>query len=114
MLKFISHSEDETIELACKIASKLNISRNELISQCLDFAVKNIEFKKDSTLEFTKLVKDTLQKNNKILQKRLYMAFPSIDFSKLIEIKNNVKKDLKEIKDDIKTTIKEKLNNIDN
>ena len=71
--------------------------------------IKNIDIKKDSTLEFTKLVKETLQKNNKILQKRLYMAFPSINFSKLIEIRN----ELIEIKDDIKTSIKEKLNNID-
>jgi len=38
--------EDYRVEELDKIASKLNISRNELISQCLDFAVKNIEFKK--------------------------------------------------------------------
>lgn len=38
--------EDYRVEELDKIANKLNISRNELISQCLDFAVKNIEFKK--------------------------------------------------------------------
>lgn len=37
--------EDYRIEELDQIASKINISRNELISQCLDFAVKNIEFK---------------------------------------------------------------------
>ncbi len=37
--------EDYRIEELDRIASKINISRNELISQCLDFAVKNIEFK---------------------------------------------------------------------
>mgnify|MGYP003501352385 FL=1 len=40
--------EDYRVEELDKIANKLNISRNELISQCLDFAVKNIEFKKQS------------------------------------------------------------------
>ena len=38
--------EDYRIEELDQIASKINISRNELISQCLDFAVKNIEFKR--------------------------------------------------------------------
>lgn len=37
--------EDYRVEELDKIANKLNISRNELISQCLDFAIKNIEFK---------------------------------------------------------------------
>ncbi len=37
--------EDYRIEELDKIASKINISRNELISQCLDFAIKNIDFK---------------------------------------------------------------------
>jgi len=41
--------EDYRVEELDKIASKLNISRNELISQCLDFAVKNIEFKKSKS-----------------------------------------------------------------
>lgn len=38
--------EDYRVEELDKIANKINISRNELISQCLDFAVKNLEFKK--------------------------------------------------------------------
>lgn len=37
--------EDYRVEELDKIANKINISRNELISQCLDFAVKNLEFK---------------------------------------------------------------------
>ena len=40
--------EDYRVEELDKIANKLNISRNELISQCLDFAVRNIEFKKQN------------------------------------------------------------------
>ena len=40
--------EDYRVEELDKIASKINISRNELISQCLDFAVKNLEFKKNN------------------------------------------------------------------
>lgn len=37
--------EDYRVEELDKIANKINISRNELISQCLDFAIKNIDFK---------------------------------------------------------------------
>lgn len=37
--------EDYRIEELDRIADKINISRNELISQCLDFAIKNIDFK---------------------------------------------------------------------
>ena len=37
--------EDYRIEELDRIANKINISRNELISQWLDFAVKNLEFK---------------------------------------------------------------------
>lgn len=29
-----------------KIASKIDISRNELINQCVEYALKNLEFKK--------------------------------------------------------------------
>ena len=37
--------EDYRVEELDKIASKINISRNELISPSLDFAIKNIDFK---------------------------------------------------------------------
>ncbi len=37
--------EDYRVEELDRIADKINISRNELISQCLDFAIKNIDFK---------------------------------------------------------------------
>lgn len=37
--------EDYRIDELDRIANKLNISRNELISQCLDFAIKNIDLK---------------------------------------------------------------------
>lgn len=39
--------EDYRVEELDRLANKINISRNELISQCLDFAVKNLEFKKE-------------------------------------------------------------------
>lgn len=39
--------EDYRVEQLDKIANKINISRNELISQCLDFAIKNIDFKEN-------------------------------------------------------------------
>lgn len=40
--------EDYRIEEIDDIASKINISRNELISQCLEFAIKNIDFKEEN------------------------------------------------------------------
>ena len=58
--------------------------------------ITNIDIRKDSTQEFTILVRDTIKNSNKILQKRLYMAFPNIDFKKLIELKNEIKDDIKE------------------
>jgi len=40
--------EDYRVEELDKIANRINISRNELISQCLDFAVKNLSFDSDN------------------------------------------------------------------
>lgn len=37
--------EDYKLEEIDKIASKIYISRNELINQCLDYAINNLEFK---------------------------------------------------------------------
>jgi len=56
--------------------------------------IKSIE-QKDSTNEFTILVKENIKKNKKHLQTRLYNAFPSIDLSKLKEIKEDLKELLK-------------------
>lgn len=36
----------EKVEELDKIANKIDISRNQLINQCIDYALKNIEFKK--------------------------------------------------------------------
>ena len=38
--------EEEILSRIDKEASKVDISRNELIVQCLDFALENLEFKK--------------------------------------------------------------------
>ncbi len=35
----------QKIEEIDKIANKINISRNELINQCLEYAINNIDFK---------------------------------------------------------------------
>lgn len=59
--------------------------------------VININIKKDSTEEFTKLVKETIKNNNKILQQRLFMAFPNVDFNRLRTIKNGIEEDIKEL-----------------
>jgi len=42
--------EDYKVEEIDRIASKVNISRNELINQCLEFAIKNIDFKESKTI----------------------------------------------------------------
>ena len=57
--------------------------------------VNNIDLKKDSTQEFSKLVKETLFKNHKFFQKRLFTAFPNVDLKKLINIKEDIKQILK-------------------
>ena len=45
--------------------------------------VNNIDLKKDSTQEFSKIVRETLFKNKKFFQKRLLTAFPNVDLKKL-------------------------------
>lgn len=37
----------EKVEELDKIANKTDISRNQLINQCIDYALKNIDFKKN-------------------------------------------------------------------
>lgn len=39
--------ETEKINKIDEIANKIDISRNELINQCLDYAINNIEFIKE-------------------------------------------------------------------
>lgn len=36
--------ESDKINTIDKIANKIDISRNELINQCLDYAINNLEF----------------------------------------------------------------------
>lgn len=38
--------ENEKIDKIDEIANKIDISRNELINQCLDYALNNLEFNK--------------------------------------------------------------------
>ena len=61
-----------------------------------------IDLKKDSTIEFTKVVKDVLRRKNKRLEERLFKAFPNINLNNLIKIKN----DILELKDEIIDKIK--------
>ena len=57
--------------------------------------IKGINFKKDSTEEFSRLVRETIMNNNKILQQRLYFAFPGIDLKRLRDLKDNISSDIK-------------------
>lgn len=53
----------------------------------------SLDLKKDSTQEITKAVREVINNNHKIFQKRLMSAFPNSNFNNL----NNLKKDLKEL-----------------
>ena len=68
----------------------------------------SIDLKRDSTQEFSKVVKETISNNHKIFQQRLMKAFPNIDFSNLVNIKNEIKEEIKDLLDKI-DDIKEKL-----
>lgn len=57
----------------------------------------NLDLKKDSTIEFTKMVKETINNNQRVFQKRLLNAFPNINFDKLINIKEEIKEDIKDL-----------------
>lgn len=54
--------------------------------------VSNIELRKDSSQDFSKLVKDTLFKNHQIFQKRLLSAFPNVDLKEFTKLKEKWKK----------------------
>lgn len=49
--------------------------------------VSNIDLRKDSTQEFSKVVKDTLLRNHRIFQERLFSAFPDVDLKKFIRLR---------------------------
>ena len=69
--------------------------------------LSNKDLKKDSTIEFSSAVKEFLITNHKTLEKRLFHAFPNINFDKFIEIKNDIKEEIEEIKTDIKEELEE-------
>ena len=58
--------------------------------------ITNLEVRKDSTNEISKLVKETIINNNKFLQKRLVSAFPDIKIN-INKIKKTLEKDIKEM-----------------
>lgn len=58
--------------------------------------IRHIELK-DSTQEISKLVKETIHKKHKIFQERLYQAFPNIEIKKLLELKDDIKDEFKEL-----------------
>jgi len=68
----------------------------------------SIDLKKDSSQEFSKMVRESINKNHKIFQNRLIKAFPNIDFKYFINIKEEIKELIKEKFDE------EKIKNNDN
>ena len=97
LLKNILKSINPTILLIIIIICLILFTIDTIISLNIVNKFKNtvnsIDLKKDSTQEFTKLVKETIINNNKILQRRLLNAFPNIDLKSLA----NLRKDIKEL-----------------
>lgn len=71
--------------------SSLNIMKKLKTSIC------NIEIKKDSTQEISKMVQDTIKESHKIFQSRLLTAFPNIELKKLTELKEDIKGEIKDL-----------------
>lgn len=57
--------------------------------------VKSIDLKKDSTQDFSRMVRDVISNNHRIFQNRLWSAFPNIDLNKITELKKELKERLK-------------------
>lgn len=53
--------------------------------------ITSLDLKKDSTQDFTRMVKETINNNNKIFQKRLLSAFPNSDLKKLFDLKKELR-----------------------
>ena len=98
-IKNILLSINPKILLIISIISLLIFLTDTIISFNIVNKLKNtitsIEPKKDTTQEFSKLIKETLIKRNKILQKRLFSAFPNIDLKSLIPKRKDIKDFLK-------------------
>lgn len=58
--------------------------------------ITNIDLKKDSTQEFSKMVRETITQDHRIFQKRLMSAFPNIDMAKINDTKNKIKGKIKQ------------------
>ena len=53
--------------------------------------LSNIELKKDSTLEFKKMVSEKINEGHRIFQKRLLKAFPQIDVKPFMNFTREIK-----------------------
>ena len=58
--------------------------------------VTNMELRKDSTQEISKMVKEVIQNSHHIFQNRLINAFPNIDIKNLVKFKNDITEEFKE------------------
>lgn len=57
--------------------------------------VTSIDLKKDSSAEFSKMVREVIGNNHRIFQNRLWKAFPDIDLGKIKQLKEEIKDILK-------------------
>ena len=96
ILNDILLSLDKKVLLIISIISLIIYLTDTIVSlniiNKLKYTITSIDTKKDSSQEFSKLVRETLLKGNKILQGRLFSAFPNIDLKALLDIKSFLKK----------------------
>lgn len=61
--------------------------------------VTDLDLKKDSTQEFSDMVREALLRNHRTFQKRLYTAFPNLDLKPLLTLRDEIKEEIQEFLD---------------
>ena len=105
-LRTILSSLNETFLLVVTIFAFIIFTTDTIISLNIVKRFKNtissLDTKKDSTQDFSRMVRETISKNHKVFQHRLLSAFPNVDLKKFSDLPN-------EIKDELKKTISKKM-----
>ena len=105
-LRTILSSLNETFLLVVTIIAFIIFTTDTIISLNIVKRFKNtissLDTKKDSTQDFSRMVRETISNNHKVFQHRLLSAFPNVDLKKFSNLPN-------EIKDELKKTISKKM-----
>ncbi len=91
LVNIILSKINHTFLLVATIICFIIFVTDTIVSLCImnrfKKTITSLNLKKDSTQDFTRMVKETINNNNKILQKRLLSAFPNSDLKKLFDLK---------------------------